>query len=251
MKNPARIAVTVALLASVGATSLLAGCAATQVAIAKHDLDVQTKMSDTIFLDPTAEAKRTVFVQVRNTSDRPDFDIAGDVTSAITAKGYRVVNDPDTAQFILQANVLQVGRVAPSAAQGAFGSYGSALSTGLMSAGAVAAVGGNGRGVLGAGILAGLADTIASAAVKDVYFTAVTDVQIKERQHAGVSSHESSQHQIRQGRSGGTTVTYKEETNFRTYQTRIMSVANKVNLEFAEAAPPLRSGLVRVISGVF
>ncbi|WP_368622962.1 complement resistance protein TraT [Paraburkholderia sp. BR13444] len=37
----------------------------------------------------------------------------------------------------------------------------------------------------------------------------------------------------------------------RTYQTRILSVANKVNLEFAEAAPPLRSGLVRVIAGPF
>ncbi|MBB5400407.1 hypothetical protein HDG41_002456 [Paraburkholderia sp. JPY162] len=30
-----------------------------------------------------------------------------------------------------------------------------------------------------------------------------------------------------------------------------MSVANKVNLDFAEAAPPLRSGLVRVIAGPF
>ncbi|NVI05502.1 complement resistance protein TraT [Paraburkholderia youngii] len=39
--------------------------------------------------------------------------------------------------------------------------------------------------------------------------------------------------------------------SFSTYQTRILSVANKVNLDFAEAAPPLRSGLVRVIAGPF
>ncbi|WP_429362617.1 complement resistance protein TraT [Paraburkholderia sp. MM5496-R1] len=81
--------------------------------------------------------------------------------------------------------------------------------------------------------------------------TAITDVQIKERQHSGVASHENSTHNLHQGNSGGTTVTYSEDTNYRTYQTRILSVANKVNLEFAEAAPPLCSGLVRVIAGSF
>lgn len=118
--RPFVIAVSITAL---GATALLSGCAATQLAIEKHDLDVQTKMSDTIFLDPTSDSKKTIFVQVRNTSDKPDFDISSDVTAAIAAKGYRVVNDPDNAQFVLQANILQVGKVAPSAAQMQFGGY--------------------------------------------------------------------------------------------------------------------------------
>jgi len=58
-------------------------------------------------------------------------------------------------------------------------------------------------------------------------------------------------HNLHQGNSGGTTVTYNEDTDYRTYQTRVISVANKVNLDFSEAAPPLREGLVHVISGVF
>lgn len=239
-------------MTALGGTVLLSGCAATQLAIEKRELDVQTKMSDTIFLDPTAESKRTIFVQIRNTSDKPDFDISSDVTAAIAAKGYRIVNDPDSAQFVLQANILQVGKVAPSAAQMQFGGYGSQLQAAFLGAGTVAALGSrSASGILGAGLLAGVVDTVANAAVKDVYYTAITDVQIRERQHAGVKSHESSQHNIRQGNSGGTTVTYNDDSNFRTYQTRVMSVANKVNLEFADAAPPLRSGLVRVISGVF
>ncbi len=51
-------------------TLMLSGCSATHTAISKRNLQVQTKMSDTIFLDPVADDKRTVFVQVRNTSDQ-------------------------------------------------------------------------------------------------------------------------------------------------------------------------------------
>ncbi|KVP39864.1 complement resistance protein TraT [Burkholderia ubonensis] len=252
MKRIARIVYIAAALAAVSSTSLLTGCAATSVAISKHSLDVQTKMSDTIFLEPTAEAKRTVFVQVRNTSDKADFDIASDVSAAIAAKGYRVVTDPDKAQFILQANILQVGKVAPTAAQESFGVYGSALGGAFLGAGISAAAGTTHVGpIVAAGLIGGLVETVANAAVKDVYFSAITDVQIRERTRAGVKSRENSIHAIKQGRSGGTVVTSTEDTDFRTYQTRVMSVANKVNLDFSEAAQPLRSGLVRVISGVF
>jgi len=253
MKRYARLVYVAAALAAVAATSQLTGCAATSVAISKHELDVQTKMSDTIFLDPTPESKRTVFVQVRNTSDRADFDINQDVASAIAAKGYRVVNDPDKAQFILQANILQVGKVAPSAAQmSAFGRYGAPLAGVFAGAGISAAAGTvHAAPIFAAGLIGGLVETVADAAVKDVYFSALTDVQIRERTRTGVKSHESSLHNLKQGRSGGTTVTTDEDTDFKTYQTRVMSVANKVNLDFAEAAPPLRAGLVRVIAGVF
>lgn len=252
MKLYAKTIFSAAVLAAAGATSLLSGCAATQLAIEKHDLDVQTKMSDTIFLDPTPAAKRTIFVQVRNTSDKQDFDIAQDVAAAIAAKGYRVVNDPDQAQFILQANILQVGKVAPSAARESFGGYGTALGGAFVGAAGAAALGSvHAAPILGAGLAGGLIEMVANSAVKDVYYTAITDVQIKERQHGDVKSHEDSMHNLKQGNSGGTTVTYSEDTNYRTYQTRVMSVANKVNLDFNEALPPLRGGLVRVISGVF
>lgn len=40
------------------AAFVLTGCAAAHVAISKRDLDVQTKMSDTVFLDPVGADKR-------------------------------------------------------------------------------------------------------------------------------------------------------------------------------------------------
>jgi hypothetical protein len=245
----------VTLFSAFASTSLLSGCAATTVAIEKRNLDVQTKMSATVFLDPTSEANKTVFVQIRNTSDKPGFDVSGDISAAIAAKGYRVVSDPDQAHYILQANVLQVGKADPSVAQlQGFGAYGSTLNSALLGGASVAALGGRhvgGGAVLGGMLIAGVASTVADALVKDVYFSVVTDVQIKERNRAGVTSHESSVHNLAQGTSGGTTVTYDDNTGYRTYQTRVLSVANKVNLDFADAELPLRQGLVQAISGVF
>lgn len=53
--------------------------------------------------------------------------------------------------------------------------------------------------------------------------------------HNGVKSHEDSMHNLLQGNSGGTTVTYNEDSDYRISQTRAMSVANKVNLDFGES----------------
>lgn len=86
-----------AALVAIGSTRLLSGCAATRIAIEKHDLDVQARMSDSIFLDPVSDGKKTVFVQVRNMSDKQDFDVSADVKDVIAARGYRVVGDPDKA----------------------------------------------------------------------------------------------------------------------------------------------------------
>src|SRR6266404_1855191 len=44
------------------------GCAATQVALSKKDLDVQTKMSESVFLDPVSPDKMSIYLKIRNTS---------------------------------------------------------------------------------------------------------------------------------------------------------------------------------------
>lgn len=228
---------------------VLGGCAATKVAIAKRDLDVQTKMSATVFLDPVKPDLRSVFVQIRNTSDRQDLDLGPEIGNALAAKGYRVVQDPDTAHYVLQANVLQVGKASPTASEQALSSgYGTAL----MVAGSAYAMGNRSdRGLVGAGILGALAESIAGAAVKDVYFSITTDVQIKERIVGGAQADVESRHSLAQGTSGSTQVTFAEKSDWKTYQTRIVSTANKVNLEFEEAAPVLRAGLTRSLTGLF
>lgn len=235
------------------AATVLSGCAATQVAISKRNLDVQTKMSDTVFLDPVGTDKKTIFLQIRNTSDKPDLSVDDEVAAALVAKGYRVEANPDEAHYILQANILQVGKTAPTAMEAAINQgYGvSAAGGALLGAGIGYAGGSSGRGIAAAGLVGALAEGIAGAAVKDVYFSMITDLQIKERISGNGKARVDSQHNLRQGNSGSSQVTYAEDSSYKAYQTRIGSTANKVNLEFEEALPELKRGLVNSIAGLF
>jgi hypothetical protein len=227
----------------------LGACAATQTALSHKDLEVQTKMTDTVFLEPSAD--HTVFVQARNTSDQPSFDIDADLRASLAAKGYQVVADPRVAHYLLQVNVLSVGKTNPSAAEKAWaGGFGSAL--GGTAAGAAvgyAASGGGTNGALIGGLLGGGASLVADSLVKDVTFAVITDVQISEKSAVKVFQNTTSS--LKQGKSTTKSQQAVETTDKKTYQTRIMSTANQVNLELPDAMPHLRTGLVRSISGMF
>lgn len=241
------------VVTSLVAMIAVSGCAATSVAISKRNLDVQTKMSATVFLDPVRADQRTVFVQVRNTSDQADLDLGPDVTKAIEAKGYAIVEDPDSANFILQANVLQVGKTSPSANETAlYGGYGGALGSGMMGAGAAYALGVGGvREGIGAAIVGSLVETVSGAMVKDVYYSITADVQIRERLRQGTVATIDSSHKLAQGTSGEAKVSYQETSDWKASQTRIISTANKANLDFDEALPAIREGVVRSLAGLF
>ena len=76
---------------------LVCSCAATTTGLGKRNLEVQTRMTDTVFLEPVSPHDRTVLVQVRNTYERADFDIADVVKASIAARGYQIVDRPEEA----------------------------------------------------------------------------------------------------------------------------------------------------------
>jgi hypothetical protein len=98
------LSVTPARIRLAGILALLlasGGCAATSTAVSKRQLDVQSKMTDTIFLDPVPPEERTVYVEVKNSSDKPDFTIAPQIKQSIAARGWRIVEDPRLARYLL------------------------------------------------------------------------------------------------------------------------------------------------------
>ena len=234
---------------------VLAGCAAVHTSIAKKDLDVQTKMSDTVFLDPVGPDKKTIYVDIRNTSDKSNFDIKSTVIHNLQAKGYTVTSDPDFAHYWLRANVLSVDKASPTAAESALhAGYGGSITGAAVGAATGAALGGwSGAGIGGlAGAAAfGIAETVADAAVHDVTYMAITDIEIAEKAKAGVVVRQDSRQDAKQGIGGGRTQTSSELSDKKQYRVRIVSTANKVNLEYPEAAPQLTEGLTRSISGIF
>ena len=135
------------------APCLLTGCAATHVAIAKRNLEVSTRTSDAVFLDGSGD-KRTAFIYVRNTSDRPDFDIETPFKSAIPGRGYRIVSDPEVARFKLQVQVPSDSRMSITAAEAALGAGGGVAGATTTSSGQGTAIG---------AVAGGIAETIANA----------------------------------------------------------------------------------------
>jgi len=224
----------------------LTGCAATTTMISKGELETNTKMSSTVFLDPVNADKKRVYLQTRNTSDKQTISIEARIEETIEAKGYRVVNDPEEAHYIIQTNLLSVGEMSPSAAESAFASgYGGGL--------AGAAIGGAAAesydGAVAGGVVGAAAETVANAMVEDVTFAMITDLQISERLYQREAT-EKTRSELKQGTSGNTTSTYSVQSNWKRYQTRIVSTANKANLAFAEAKPELETGVIQSISGI-
>jgi hypothetical protein len=243
-------------IASLVLVALLAGCAATTTAVSKRNLDVQTKMSDTVFLEPVAADRRTVYLSVRNTSDKPDFVVEPAIRRQIESAGYRIVDDPDQAQFMLQANVLQAGRNSLTAAEAAGeGGFGSAVSGAAMGAGTgflLGKAGGSDVGLTIAGALIGAAvGTVADAYVQDVTYTVITDLRVSERARGGTVVSQSEQQTLGQGSGGSVTQASSTITDWKHYQTRIVATANQANIEWDEAAPFMVDGLTRSIGGIF
>jgi len=253
-----------------GAALMLASCQAATTMLDKQDLDVQTHMSETIFLDPVAPNQKVIYVSVRNTSDHPEIDLKYQIINKLMARGYTVVEDPKAAHFLMQLNILQAGPVDPQKKNAFLSSgYGSALESAVIgtAAGALTtyATGNTAAGVgVGAGVAVG--SFIADRLVKDVYFTVVADIQISVRPEKGTSVKETTTTSRLSGNasrkdqgtkgvgasegvssrdvnlsSNANTRTQSVESNseFVKYNVRDVAYANQVNLKWENASPVL------------
>ncbi len=234
-------------MAVLGAVAVgLSGCAAAQVALSHKNLNVQTKMSNTIFVPPVPRAEQTVYVQFKNTADQ-SLNVPAltqELDADLTNQGYRVV-PYSQAHYLLQINVLSIGKMNPSAAQSALGGgFGGAL------AGAAAGglIGGSYLGAGVGGLVGGIGSMVADSLVKNVTYGMITDVQIGVR----------SKHLVNQGTSsnlqqGTATMTYSEHVQGGSLGGLPYTdclYGNKVNLNFQTALPALQGQLVHSLGGI-
>lgn len=234
----------------VSAAITLAGCAATQTALEHGSLQVSTKQSETVFLEPVSNTKKTVYVAVKNTSDE-EVDISTQLKTALNNQGYQVVNQPNSAHYLLQANILKVGKMSIAASQSALGGgYGSSIAGGLAGA-AVGSLTNTTTGVIGGGLAGGVLGMAADSLIKDVNYTMITDIQISERVGQGVQVKEQLQSHLKNGDSTYISQISSKDSQYQRYHTRIVSNAEKVNLKFADARNALEQGLVKSITGIF
>ncbi|QMM55145.1 complement resistance protein TraT (plasmid) [Enterobacter sp. RHB15-C17] len=236
-----------AVVGLVASTLALSGCGAMSTAVKKRNLDVKTQMSQTVWLEPSSE--KTVYLQVRNTSDQDMSGLEAQISNALSAKGYRVTDSSDDAYYWVQANVLKAEKMDLRASQGFLSTgYEGAATAAALGAGITAYNSASAGATLGVGLASGLIGLAADSMVEDVNFTMVTDLQISERSKAIVTTDNIAA--LKQGTSGVKVQTSTEQGNRAKYQTRVVSNANKVNLKFEEAKPVLEAQLAKSITGI-
>ena len=236
---------------------LVNGCAATRTLIEKRKLTVETKMSETIFLEPVSPEQRVIYVDIKNTTDKELPGIEYGIKARIVSNGFKITEDPAEATFILQANILNVGKTDLEEANAMLGEGYQGVVEGAVIGGVIGgAIGGDvdeiNKGTVAGAIAGGVAGFIFDALVTDDLFTMVTDVQIRERAREGGLIYETQDTDAPQGTATQTKQTsHVDDIKWKIYRTRIISIANKANLDFEEAKPHLQAGLVRSIGGIF
>jgi len=249
---------------SIAAAALLfSGCATTE-------LQTSAKMTQSIFVNPVAKSKRIIFVSSRNTSGK-NINLESAILNQLRAKGYKIVDDPEIATYVLMMNVLycdekQENNVAGGAvAAGATGAGIAAYNS--RSGGAVAAVG------LGAGLIGGLV----SKALEDTIYQMQVDIVIREKAKGKVytsTGNVSGQASVRDSRKAGflnsfggavrnakatghlksnmnNSSSQQYETDYIEHKTMLFAEATKMNLTLEEATPILEKQIANQIAGLF
>jgi len=246
----------VQLSAIAAVMSLFIGCAAVETSIAKRNLDVQTKTSTAIFVDAVKRELRTVYVDIRSgvmEFDRAVFrqHVMNEFGNNIN--GYKVTDDPDAAQYHMNIFVISLEKASPTAAERALAQgYVGDRAAGAVAGGVVGASRtGSATGTVGGALLGTLGVTAANAFVQDVTYMLIADVQIKEKTKAGVIVRKDTQISAKVSDAGASTQRVSEASNQKEYRTRIVTTANKANLDIVEAQPIMFQKTAYAMSGFF
>ncbi|EET5329837.1 complement resistance protein TraT [Escherichia coli] len=200
-----------------------------------------------MWLEPASE--RTVFLQIKNTSDKDMSGLQGKIADAVKARGYQIMTSPDKAYYWIQANVLKADKMDLRESQGWLSRGYEGAAVGAALGGGITAYNTGSAGTtLGVGLATGLIGMAADAMVEDINYTMITDVQIAERTRTSVRTDNVAA--LRQGTSGSKIQTSTETGNQHKYQTRVVSSANQVNLKFEEAKPHLEAQLAKSIANI-
>lgn len=241
----------------------LSGCVTT-------NLQTKATMSQSIFIDPVAKSKQTIFVALRNTSGQ-EINLESKILQKLQSKGYIVVDDPEKANFILQANVLYCDIKQENNAVGA----------GVLGGAVGAGVGGynhhSATGTVVGGLAGAAAGAILGKLTEDTIFQMQVDINVRQRIEGGTINYnatDSRQSSVRDGQRAGfmnsfggnvastqggsklnsNQVQYSGQTytgNYSEKSTKLFAEAAKLNLTLQEAIPVLEDKVSTQISGIF
>ena len=227
----------------------LASCSTMGTYFAHKDLKVDSKMSDTIFLDPLPPAQRMVYVQYKNTTTRNLDGLPVKLKNNLKANGWQVTESPDAATNMLQVAVKQAGEAKDKEAvwTNVDSGFGNAMTGGVAGVAMGLATDSIATGTM-AGMGVAAADWVGTQIVKDKIDSVITDIQLSRKVDGNVKQVAASQ--LNQGSATQTQQVYENQSNWMRYRTRVGTLAEKVNLEFEQAAPEIEAQQAKEIAGI-
>jgi hypothetical protein len=169
--------------------------------------------------------------------------------------GYRVVDDPDQARFLMLAYVLSLEKASVGAAQAALqqGYTGGGAAAAGATAGALIGSRNNVgyKGAAAGGLLASGADLVGNALVQDVTYVLVCDVSVREKAGKGVMVRKDSSIDTKISDAGSSQQRVSEVSDRKEYRTRVVTTANKANLKLEEAQDQMFGKTAYALSGFF
>ncbi|QDF27815.1 complement resistance protein TraT [Halarcobacter anaerophilus] len=245
------------------AALFFSGCATTE-------LQTNAKMTQSIFVNPVAKNKRIIFVSSRNTSGK-NINLESSILSQLKAKGYKIVDDPEQATYILMLNVLYCDKKQESNAAGG------ALAAGAAGAGVAGYNTRSAGSTIGVGLGTALIGGLISKALEDTIYQMQVDILIREKAKGKVytsTGNLSGQANVNDSTKAGflngfggsvrnTNATGQlnsnmanssaqhYETNYIEHRTMLFAEATKMDLTLEEATPILEKQISSQITGLF
>lgn len=224
----------------------LAGCAEVQKQVGTYkEHKVQTKTSEAIYVDPVARDRRTVYVDVKSGVDsfnRRDFRQYVARQFETNDNAYKIVDDPEAAQFTMVAYVLNLEETtAEKAAE--------FITQTVVERDRKGRVTGQRTETVEKKSWAELITGKNTSAKKVIAL--VCDVQIRERAADGVMVRKDSAVEARISGAGSAKQTVSEVTDRKEYRTRILTTAEGVNFDLAEVQGEMFQKTAAAMSGFF
>jgi len=248
-------------LALSAALVFMTGCATSE-------LQTSARMTQSVFINPVAKDKRTIFVSTKNTSGAP-INLENRMVQALYAKGYTIVDDPEMATYVLMTNILFCNKKSEN----------NVVAGAVMggAAGAIANSGSSGRGMAAAGLGGALVGGLIGKATEDTIFQMQVDIVIREKAKGRVMANTGNvggQAGIRDGQRAGTinsfggpirdadasgklySNTYSSasqsyESDYIEHRTMMFAEATKMDLTLSEATPILEDKIAQQVAGLF
>lgn len=245
------------------ATLFFSGCATTE-------LQTNAKMTQSVFINPVKQELKTIFVSTRNTSGQK-INLESAIVTELQAKGYKVVDDPDGATYVLLTNVLYCDKKQENNTAGA------ALGAGAVGAGISGYNHGGAGQAIGIGLGAALIGGLIGKATEDTIYQMQVDIVIREKAKGKVyasNSNVAGQASVNDSKKSGfinsfgggvkdanstghlnsnmaNAQTQSFEADYIEHKTMMFAEATKMRLTLQEATPILEKQISNQISGLF